>query len=683
MESVTLAAARRNFLEKVDVAHSYNLAKKMEHYKSNEALGYRTAGSRAEFLTGEMLYREMLALGLDEVSKDAFTTDGWEFCKAKLSFCDADGFPHHFELGGYQADFDTGGERCFTVVYVGKGTARDLAGLELTGALVLIDINQRDEWWINYPAYEAHLRGAAAVIAVQDDGYAQIDSTALNSQDICGPSEAAAFSMSEADAAVLKRLLRANGNRAAVTFDAKSTVTREVTSYNIVGKLLGRNPDEMILMSAHYDSYFAGFQDDNAAVALMLGIAKALRESGYRPEKTLVFCAMAAEEWGAADTRYDWSTGAYNQVFRVHPEWAGKTFANINLELPACAHDTQDVIRCVYELETFLTEFAASVPHARDAYPDGICVTSPVLTWSDDFSIAIAGIPSLVNDFASGGFMQTHYHSQFDTDDAYDEPAYRFHHSLYGTLLLCFDRCAAPPLDFSVRLLALRDSMDISQMNACGAPAETLTRAIDRAAAAAHAVYKRTQALNSDYRMALDEGSLIAAQRLLAASRAFSGALLPLFKLAEDAFVRLTWHDEPIFPHQHPQNNLACIAGALNALTAGNIARALDPFIAEIDNNWYSIHFDDKVFRHFSDYVLCQPPDRLLWGTGRVMGQEDLSPVVRSLCSKLPHPRPRLKEEIAALRRAEQNQRALLHRTVAEETAAVEALERALRGMLS
>lgn len=32
----------------------------------------------------------------------------------------------------------------------------------------------------------------------------------------------------------------------------------------------------MILVSAHYDSYFSGFQDDNAAVALMLGIARAL-----------------------------------------------------------------------------------------------------------------------------------------------------------------------------------------------------------------------------------------------------------------------------------------------------------------------------------------------------------------------------------------------------------------------
>ena len=71
---------------------------------------------------------------------------------------------------------------------------------------------------------------------------------------------------------------------------------RRPHTYNIIGELTGRNPDRKIMLSAHYDSYFAGFQDDNAAIALMMGIAKAIVDSGYQPEKTLVFSAMAAEE---------------------------------------------------------------------------------------------------------------------------------------------------------------------------------------------------------------------------------------------------------------------------------------------------------------------------------------------------------------------------------------------------
>ena len=110
----------------------------------------------------------------------------------------------------------------------------------------------------------------------------------------------------------------------------------------------------MILLSAHYDSYFDGFQDDNAAVAMMLGIARSLVKGGYKPAHTLVFCAMAAEEWGIIDSKYDWSTGAYNQVFRVHPDWQGKVIADLNFELPAHAHNRQDAIRCTYEYADFI-----------------------------------------------------------------------------------------------------------------------------------------------------------------------------------------------------------------------------------------------------------------------------------------------------------------------------------------
>lgn len=77
----------------------------------------------------------------------------------------------------------------------------------MKGKLVLIEINQREEWWINYPVYQAHLKGAAALIAVQSRGYAQIDDTALNAQDIAGPSCAPAFSMSRADFLMIRQLM--------------------------------------------------------------------------------------------------------------------------------------------------------------------------------------------------------------------------------------------------------------------------------------------------------------------------------------------------------------------------------------------------------------------------------------------------------------------------------------------
>ena len=353
--ALTLEAAQSAYLEHVDTDYSFALAKKLEDIRSNEALGYRTAGSEAELRTGDMLKAEMEAIGLSDVTKDAFTLDTWTFETAQLTYPTADGSETTVELGGYQTDFSTGGSRTYTIIDGGQGTEADLEGLDVTGKLVLIDINQRENWWINYPAYEAHLHGAAAVIAAQDGGYAEVSDDALNAQDVCGPADAPAFSISRTDADALRASMAAAGtNELAVSFNAESAVTMDGTSYNIVGTIPGRDPDAMVLMSAHYDSYFAGFQDDNAAIALMFGIAKGILDSGYQPEKALVFCAMAAEEWGVSDTRYDWSTGAYNQIFRVHPEWVGKVIADINFELPAMNEGDTDQIRASYELKTFL-----------------------------------------------------------------------------------------------------------------------------------------------------------------------------------------------------------------------------------------------------------------------------------------------------------------------------------------
>ena len=72
------------YLALVDPDASYRLAKRMERFKSNSVLGYRTAGSRAEFETGEMLLEEMRAIGLSDLRKDPFPVDGWEFRKARM-----------------------------------------------------------------------------------------------------------------------------------------------------------------------------------------------------------------------------------------------------------------------------------------------------------------------------------------------------------------------------------------------------------------------------------------------------------------------------------------------------------------------------------------------------------------------------------------------------------------------
>ena len=639
---------QESILKNLDIDYSYRLAKRMEQFRTNPVLGYRPAGSRAEFETGEMLKQEMEAIGLSDVRKDAVKVDGWEFKKAVLSYSGEDGTRHEIQLGAYQTTFVTDGPKEFSLMYLGKGTAADYEGKDVTGKLVLVDINQRDEWWINYPVYQAHLKGAAALIAVQSGGYGEIDDEALNAQDIAGPENAPAFSISRKDSDPLKELLERTAE-ITITLDADSRVTRDCTTYNIVGSIPGRHPDRMVLLSAHYDSYFSGFQDDNTAIALMFGIAKALLASGFTPNNTIVICAMAAEEWGVVDSNFDWSTGAYEQVFTAHPEWVGKVIADLNFELPALAHGTRARIRSCYEYTRFLEEYLSELPDLTQAYPEETRVTSPIETWSDDFSMAIAGIPSMVNDFTGGSFMETHYHSQFDNDAFYDEQVYRLHHELFALLIMALDEtcviplCSAPVMkraldgyNASSEILRSFVAMDLISPMTLASLAEKISdleKMLSDAADVAESRYESRRSLNSHYRALLAEGRQKEAECLYLESREAEKEALRRFKYAQDELVRIDWYGNVHYPHEILLQNIRLIGGAIANLKEQNLSSALRK-LYQVDNNAYAFMFDEEVYNHFTDYVLNQPQGRLKWGYRRLMPHENIYALVKDLLQK-------------------------------------------------
>ena len=637
----------QQYIASLDIEASYNLAKQMEAYRTNPVLGYRPAGSKAEFETGEMLKSYMEDLGLSNVRKDEIKVDGWEFEKAVLAYADAAGERQEVQLGAYQTDFVTKGAETFQVVYVGKGGEKDYADKDVTGKIVLAEINQRDEWWINFPVYQAHEKGAKALIAVQIGGYGQVDEKALNAQDIAGPPEAAAFSMSFEDSEKLKACLDEKGE-ITVTLDASSRVMRDVSTYNILGEIPGRRSDRMILLSAHYDSYFSGFQDDNTAVAMMLGIARAFIKMGYQPENTWVFCAMAAEEWGIADSKYDWSTGAYAEVFNVHPEWAGKVIGDFNFELPALSNGNLDGIRCTYEYKDFFEDTLKTLPALSPAYPEGVLVSAPIETWSDDFSVAISGIPSMVNEFSAGSFMTTHYHSQYDSDAYYNEAAYRFHHELYGLLLMHLDSQSVAPLNFAEVFEQASASLDVLMCQKSGSRVTALLNLLGQTEEVAEEVYDRIYDIN--------EAGVDSEQ-----CREAENILLKVFKMAQDKYVRLTWEDAVVFPQEAAQNNLRYLKKAIRALKRKiPDAEAAFEALYEIDNNAYAFQFSKQVYERFTDYVLDQNSDRLQCGRGRIVHHENLYDFVAQLMDKYQQGATDIENEIAELEKVAKRQKAYL-----------------------
>ena len=83
------------YLDTVDVDYAYDLALKLEDIRSNETLGYRTAGSDAELATGDMLKAEMERIGGENVTNDSFTLDTQDSLFGLSRRCILLGFPAH------------------------------------------------------------------------------------------------------------------------------------------------------------------------------------------------------------------------------------------------------------------------------------------------------------------------------------------------------------------------------------------------------------------------------------------------------------------------------------------------------------------------------------------------------------------------------------------------------------
>ena len=110
--------------------------------------------------------------------------------------------------------------------------------------------------------------------------------------------------------------------KTSMTLDLGATVEMEAhfvsgdrTAPNVIGVLPGRDPKlktEALVIGGHLDHLGVGIDgwiypgaDDNASsVASVLEVARALTAAGFKPARTIVFCAWAGEEIGLVGSRY-------------------------------------------------------------------------------------------------------------------------------------------------------------------------------------------------------------------------------------------------------------------------------------------------------------------------------------------------------------------------------------------
>ncbi|MGM9638097.1 MAG: PA domain-containing protein, partial [Butyricicoccaceae bacterium] len=242
------------FLQAVAPDYAYDIALELTTNPDffNSAQGGRNAGSDAEHAAAQYLADVMTGIGLQDVEKVAADCDRWQFNGARLTVDGADYAVYSYATASTPPDGLTA-----ELVYAGKGTMWDYEDIDAAGKIVLIDIDQRNDWWITYPMLEAQYQGAAALLAANVGGYAQIADDALNSQDICGPTAIPTLSIGTADAQALQEKLENGPVTATLTVDNEVEIGTG-TTYNITGTLKGKSSDHQILVGGHYDAHFWG-----------------------------------------------------------------------------------------------------------------------------------------------------------------------------------------------------------------------------------------------------------------------------------------------------------------------------------------------------------------------------------------------------------------------------------------
>lgn len=202
-------------------------------------------------------------------------------------------------------------------------------------------------------------------------------------------------------------------------------------SQNVIAKITGsKYPDEYLIYSAHWDhlgigkpdakgdSIYNGAADNASGTAALLQIARAFESLPAKPERTVIFLAVTAEEQGLLGSAW----------YALHPVYStARTVANLNIDVLNTYGPTKDITysgKGQSELEDYLADEAKK--NGRYIAPEDHPEAGHYFR-SDHFSFARAGVPSLtadggVDDLTRGVAYGKQKHDDF-TALRYHQPA--------------------------------------------------------------------------------------------------------------------------------------------------------------------------------------------------------------------------------------------------------------------
>lgn len=264
-----------------------------------DRIGGRITGSPESHATADLILKALKDAGLDNAHFEAYDINpGWQHgpCTAEL----VSPVNRSLYVGSYGWAPGTPGSIEIPVTDIGAtGDGHSPLPDRVRGAAVLVDLPSS----ISSTLYVAtrHLlarqlaqAGASAMFVVSDKPDRMLYTSAFL---VYPRGPLPIISIAKEDAALLQRLL-AKGP-VTIRLNVQNTFSSgPVPERNVVADLVGQDPREMVLLTAHFDSWDAaqGANDNGAEVATVLEAARILKRLNIQPKHTIRFVFFSGEE---------------------------------------------------------------------------------------------------------------------------------------------------------------------------------------------------------------------------------------------------------------------------------------------------------------------------------------------------------------------------------------------------
>jgi carboxypeptidase Q len=377
-----------------------------------DGVGGRVSGSPAMARAVEWGVAAFRAAGVS-VRAETYTQPlTWAEGATRLEVLGSAPFPVALVAEGWSPATPVGGIEA-ELVHVGNGTAADYAaaGARVRGAIVLVDSTVTETWADLFNEYNR--TGEIIERAISGGAKAILWTSARERRLLYRHTDTVAGELASLPMAVVAREDALRLARAAdraplrVRFTMPNVIGGPVEVANVVAEIRGRElPDEYVVLGAHLDSWDlgTGALDNGCNAALVVAAARAIRESGFVPRRTIRFVLFSGEEEGMLGSR------AYVKQHRAELD---RTRAMLAID--------SGIGRITGFQVSGRTDVAASLPKALagiSALGAGEVLMDGDLG-TDNVDFMLEGVPTLVAAQEPANYMQN-YHAASDTYDKVD-----------------------------------------------------------------------------------------------------------------------------------------------------------------------------------------------------------------------------------------------------------------------